>query len=76
MRALIASLTATLVFSACGSARGASAPAAEVRELLRQPFPEKPGTDVVTLEVIYPQVAPRRHMNIQDMFTCMCLLAP
>jgi len=43
-----------LISFACAAARAASAPGAEVRELFRQPFPEKPGTDVVTVEVDYP----------------------
>jgi len=54
VRSLIALLAAMLVFFAGTVARAAAVPGAEVRELLRQPFPEKAGTDVVTIEVDYP----------------------
>jgi hypothetical protein len=56
---------------ACAGARAASAPGFEVRELLRQPLPEKSGTDI---EVDYPAVDPRR-TNIRAMSTPMCLRA-
>jgi len=54
VRLLTTPITAMLVFFTCAHALAASAPGAEVRELFRQPFPEKPGTDVVMLEVDYP----------------------